>query len=62
VAFFLVGTEPTLPIYIWSQLRFPKQLPTVMALGSLILLGSVVLAAVAEALRRRGIAPPAKAR
>lgn len=62
VAFFLVGTEPTLPIYIWSQLRFPRQLPSVMALGSLILLASVVLAAAAEALRRRGIAPPAKAR
>ncbi|TIQ96183.1 MAG: ABC transporter permease, partial [Mesorhizobium sp.] len=33
VAFFLAGTEPTLPLYIWSQLRFPKSLPTVMALG-----------------------------
>ncbi|WPO97873.1 ABC transporter permease [Pseudomonas sp. HR96] len=60
VAFFLVGTEPTLPIYIWSQLRFPKQLPTVMALGSLILLVSVLLAGAAEILRRRGTAPPGK--
>ena len=34
VAFFLAGTEPTLPLYIWSQLRFPKSLPTVMALGT----------------------------
>ena len=34
VVFFLAGTEPTLPLYIWSQLRFPKSLPTVMALGT----------------------------
>ena len=24
VVFFLAGTEPTLPLYIWSQLRFPE--------------------------------------
>ena len=24
VAFFLAGTEPTLPLYIWNQLRFPE--------------------------------------
>jgi spermidine/putrescine transport system permease protein len=54
VAFFLVGTEPTLPIYIWSQLRFPKQLPSVMALGTVILVVSVFLAALAEHFRRRG--------
>ena len=44
VAFFLAGTEPTLPLYIWSQLRFPKSLPTVMALGTVILVVSIVIA------------------
>ena len=53
VAFFLAGTEPTLPLYIWSQLRFPKSLPTVMALGSSVLAFSIILATVAELLRRR---------
>lgn len=53
VAYFLAGTEPTLPLYIWSQLRFPKSLPVVMALGTLILATSVVLAGLAEILRRR---------
>lgn len=53
VAYFLAGTEPTLPLYIWSQLRFPKSLPVVMALGALILLVSVLLAGLAELLRRR---------
>ncbi|CAH2401717.1 ABC transporter permease [Mesorhizobium escarrei] len=56
VAFFLAGTEPTLPLYIWSQLRFPKSLPTVMALGTTILAVSFVIAASAEILRHRGLA------
>ncbi len=61
VAFFLAGTDPTLPLYIWSQLRFPKSLPTVMALGTVILAISVVLATAAELLRRRGLsADPSK--
>jgi len=54
VAFFLAGTEPTLPLYIWSQLRFPRSLPAVMALGTLVLAVSVVIAGAAELLRRRG--------
>ncbi|MER9866599.1 ABC transporter permease [Mesorhizobium sp. M0136] len=56
VAFFLAGTEPTLPLYIWSQLRFPKSLPTVMALGTSILAVSFLIAALAEILRHRGLA------
>ncbi|MER9054198.1 ABC transporter permease [Mesorhizobium sp. M0213] len=56
VAFFLAGTEPTLPLYIWSQLRFPKSLPTVMALGTAILAVSFLIAALAEILRHHGLA------
>ncbi len=56
VAFFLAGTEPTLPLYVWSQLRFPKSLPTVMALGSVILAVSILIAGAAELVRRRGLA------
>jgi len=55
VAFFLAGTDPTLPVFIWSQLRFPKALPGVMALGTVILAVSVVLATAAELVRRRGL-------
>lgn len=54
VAFFLTGTEQTLPVFIWAQLRFPKELPSVMALGSLILAVSIVIAGAAEFIRRRG--------
>ena len=52
VAFFLAGTEPTLPVYIWSQLRFIARLPNILALGSLILLFSFLLLWMADLLRR----------
>ena len=53
MAFFLTGTEPTLPIYIWGQLRFAAKLPGVLALGTLLLVGSFILLTIAEILRRR---------
>ncbi len=53
VAFFLSGTEPTLPVYIWSQLRFPAKLPHVLALGSVLLVASFVLLSFGEVMRRR---------
>lgn len=53
MAFFLTGTEATLPIYIWGQLRFAAKLPGVLALGTLLLAGSFVLLSAAEILRRR---------
>lgn len=61
IAFFLTGTDVTLPVYIWSQLRFPAKLPSVMALGTILLVLSVLLLIAAEwfrqrAARRQGIA------
>ena len=53
IAFFLTGTEPTLPVYIWSQFRFPAKLPSVMALGTILLVVSLVLLIAAEYFRRR---------
>lgn len=53
LAFFLSGTQPTLPVYIWGQLRFAAKLPSVLALGSLMLLLSILLLIAAEMLRRR---------
>ena len=32
IAFFLAGTESTLPVYLYSQLRFPNKLPGTLAL------------------------------
>jgi spermidine/putrescine transport system permease protein len=56
IAFFLTGTEPTLPVYLWGQLRFPQKIPVVMALGTILVALSVVLLTIAEIARRRGIA------
>ena len=55
LAFFLAGTDVTLPVYIWSQLRFPRKLPSVLALGACILAASFVVVTFAEWFRRRGI-------
>lgn len=55
LAFFLAGNEATLPIYIWSQLRFPSKLPSVLALGAAILMFSFFIVTFAEWLRRRGV-------
>ena len=54
LAFFLAGVDATLPVYIWSQLRFPTRLPAVLALGACILVGSFVMVSFAEWFRRRG--------
>ena len=53
IAFFLSGTEPTLPVYIWSQLRFPKKTPIIMALGTVLLVVSVCLLSFSEFVKRR---------
>ena len=55
IAFFLAGNESTLPLFIWSQLRFPNKLPGVLALGSCILVLSFVIVVLAEWVRRRGV-------
>ncbi|SEK58764.1 ABC transporter permease [Roseovarius nanhaiticus] len=55
IAFFLTGTDVTLPVYIWSQLRFPSKLPSIMALGTILLAVSIGLLVVAEFFRRRAV-------
>jgi spermidine/putrescine transport system permease protein len=56
IAFFLAGTEPTLPVYIFSQFRFPSSVPVIMALGTVLVCLSILLLTIAEYFRRRGIA------
>jgi spermidine/putrescine transport system permease protein len=57
IASFLASSESTLPMYMWSQLRFPQRLPEVLALGSCILGVSFVVIAFAEWYRRRDLQP-----
>jgi spermidine/putrescine transport system permease protein len=58
MAFFLAGTEPTLPIFIYSQLRFPQKLPGVLAMGACILVVSFVVVFLSQWLRRRNLGVP----
>ena len=53
LAFFLTGTDATLPVYIWGQLRFAARLPGVLALGTVMLVLSFILLTMAEIYRRR---------
>lgn len=55
MTFFLSGTDTTLPIYIWTQLRFPREFPGVLAMSTLILGLSFVLVFVALWIGRMGI-------
>ncbi|MBF9033763.1 ABC transporter permease subunit [Rhodobacterales bacterium HKCCE2091] len=55
IAFFLSGNQPTLPVYLWSQLRFPGRLPIIFALGTILVCLSVGLLVAAEIFRRRGL-------
>ncbi len=55
MAFFLAGTEPTLPLFIFGQLRFPLKLPSVLALGACILVVSFVVVFFSQWLWRRGV-------
>ena len=54
IAFFLCGTDTTLPVYIFGELRFPNKLPGILALGATILIASGVLVLVAEWVRHIG--------
>ncbi|MEL6587311.1 MAG: ABC transporter permease [Pseudomonadota bacterium] len=56
IAFFLTGSETTLPVYIWSLLRFPRELPVIMALGTILVILSILILTLAEWNRRRGLA------
>ncbi|HEY0302472.1 MAG TPA: ABC transporter permease [Rhizomicrobium sp.] len=55
IAYFLAGSDATLPIYIWGQLRFPYKLPAVLALGASILVASALLVVFAEWVRGYGL-------
>ena len=55
IAFFLSGEDPTLPIYIYGQLRHVKNIPYMLALGSIILIVSFITISFSEWIRGRGM-------
>lgn len=56
IAYFLAGSETLLSVYIYGQFRFPAKVPSIMALGTILVLLSILLLTIAEYFRRRGIA------
>lgn len=53
LALFLAGTEPTFPVYLFSQLRFANRLPIMIALAVLLMIATLTLVFLAERIRRR---------
>jgi spermidine/putrescine transport system permease protein len=53
LALFLAGTQPTFPVYLFSQLRFANRLPIMIALAVLLMIGTLILVFIAERIRRR---------
>jgi spermidine/putrescine transport system permease protein len=56
VSNFLKSGEELLSTYIYSKLRFPKYVPNIMALGTILVCISIALLTLAEYFRRRGVA------
>ncbi len=59
MAFFLSGTQQTLPMYVWGQLRFPSQFPSILALSTLILATSFATVFFSLWIGRIGLPRPA---
>jgi spermidine/putrescine transport system permease protein len=53
LAFFLSSNSPTLPVFMWSQMRFPDRLPMVLSLATILILASAFLVVCAQLLRNR---------
>ena len=54
LTFFLTGTDTTLPIYLYSQLRFPSRLPLAITVAAVIIVVSSFFLVLSEWLRHMG--------
>ena len=52
LASFLIGTRQTFPIFLYSALRFPNDLPQVIAVAVIVLVFTLVVVVAAELWRR----------
>ena len=52
VASFVVGSQPTFPIYLYSAIRFPSNLPQVIAVAVVVISVSLFVVIAAEIGRR----------
>jgi spermidine/putrescine transport system permease protein len=56
IAYFLAGADTVLSSYIYGQFRFPARVPAMLALGTILVMVSIILLTIAEYFRRRGLA------
>lgn len=54
LTFFLTGTENTLPIYLYSLMRFPNKLPLAITVAAIVIVASSILLVFSEWLRNVG--------
>jgi spermidine/putrescine transport system permease protein len=57
IAIFLVGGDPTFPVFLYGQLRFAQRLPVLIAMAVLLMVFTVILTLAALRLTRRGSEP-----
>ena len=48
IASFIAGDQVTFPVYLYSQLRLPERLPSVIAVGMVILVVSIIVVVASE--------------
>ena len=53
LAIFLVGGDPTFPVFLYGQLRFAQRLPVLIAGAVLLMLGTVALTLLITRLQAR---------
>lgn len=53
LAIFLVGGDPTFPVFLYGQLRFAQRLPVLIAMAVILMVGTVALTVLALRLRGR---------
>jgi spermidine/putrescine transport system permease protein len=53
LAIFLVGGDPTFPVFLYGQLRFAQRLPVLIAMAVLLMIGTILLTLVALRVRSR---------
>ena len=53
MAIFLVGGDPTFPVFLYGQLRFAQRLPVLIARAVLLMIGTVALTLIAFRLSQR---------
>jgi spermidine/putrescine transport system permease protein len=53
LAIFLVGGDPTFPVFLYGQLRFAQRLPVLIAGAVLLMVGTIALTVIITRLRSR---------